>query len=79
MKKLQRFAALALVFCMAVGLLPATAFAQEEAFPFTDVPESAWYFDEVQYVYENDLMRGVSQNMFAPEATLTRAMLVTLA
>lgn len=78
MKKLQRFAALALVFCMAVGLLPATAFAQEEVFPFTDVPESAWYFDEVQYVYENDLMRGVSQDAFAPEATLTRAMLVTI-
>lgn len=78
MKKLQHFVAMALVLCMALGLLPATALAQEEAFPFTDVPESAWYFDEVQYVYENDLMRGVSHDAFAPEETLTRAMLVTI-
>ena len=78
MKKLQRIAAMVLLFCMAVGLLPATASAQEDALPFSDVPESAWYFDEVQYVYENGLMRGVSDDAFAPEATLTRAMLVTI-
>lgn len=43
---------------------------------FADVPASAWYYDAVEYVYENGLMSGVSGGRFAPNDTLTRAMLV---
>lgn len=43
---------------------------------FADVPASAWYCDAVEYVYENGLMSGVSSGWFAPNDTLTRAMLV---
>ena len=43
---------------------------------FADVPASAWYYDAVEYVYENGLMSGVSGGWFAPNDTLTRAMLV---
>lgn len=43
---------------------------------FADVPVSAWYCDAVEYVYENGLMSGVSGGRFAPNDTLTRAMLV---
>lgn len=43
---------------------------------FMDVPASAWYYDAVEYVYENGLMSGVSGGRFAPDDTLTRAMLV---
>ena len=43
---------------------------------FMDVPASAWYYDAVEYVYENGLMSGVSGGWFAPNDTLTRAMLV---
>lgn len=43
---------------------------------FADVPASAWYCDAVEYVYENGLMSGVSGGRFAPDETLTRAMLV---
>lgn len=43
---------------------------------FMDVPASAWYYDAVEYVYENGLMSGVSGGWFAPDDTLTRAMLV---
>lgn len=43
---------------------------------FMDVPASAWYCDAVEYVYENGLMSGVSGGRFAPNDTLTRAMLV---
>ena len=45
---------------------------------FTDVPADAWYSEAVQYCQENDLMAGTSDTTFAPEATLTRAMLVTI-
>lgn len=43
---------------------------------FDDVPASAWYYNAVEYVYENGLMSGVSGGRFAPNDTLTRAMLV---
>ncbi len=45
---------------------------------FTDVPADAWYAGAVQYCRENSLMAGTSDTTFAPEATLTRAMLVTI-
>ena len=45
---------------------------------FTDVSENAAYYDAVKYVYENGLMNGVSDTRFAPDSTLTRAMVVTI-
>ena len=48
------------------------------AFPFYDVPTSAWYYTAVKYVYENKLMDGVDTYEFAPNATLTRAMVWTI-
>ncbi len=45
---------------------------------FTDVAENAWYYDSVRYVYVNGLMNGTSDTEFAPTASLTRAMLVTV-
>ena len=45
---------------------------------FADVAEGAWYYDAVSYVYANGLMDGVSASEFAPDTTLTRAMLVTI-
>lgn len=45
---------------------------------FSDVPEGAWYAEAVEYCRQNDIMNGVSDTAFAPEDTLTRAMLVTI-
>lgn len=45
---------------------------------FNDVTEENWYHDSVDYVVGNGLMNGVSADTFAPDATLTRAMLVTV-
>ena len=45
---------------------------------FTDVAPNAWYKDAVQYAYDNGLMTGVSATEFAPEATTTRAMIVSI-
>ncbi len=46
--------------------------------PFTDISETAPYYDAVRYVFENGYMNGVSDSKFAPDTTLTRAMLVTI-
>ncbi len=55
---------------LASGSQPASA--------FTDVPAGAWYAEAVEYCRQNDLMNGTSDTTFAPEETLTRAMLVTI-
>lgn len=46
--------------------------------PFEDVKENDWFYANVQYVVENKLMNGVAVDKFAPNDTLTRAMLVTV-
>ncbi len=45
---------------------------------FIDVAANAWYKDAIQYAYDNGLMTGVSDTEFAPEATTTRAMIVSI-
>ena len=45
--------------------------------PFSDVFD-AWYREDVKYVYVNGIMNGVSSSGFSPDATLTRAMVVTV-
>ena len=52
--------------------------AQPEPLPFTDVNETDWFHDAVQYVYDNGLMDGVGGNRFAPNSETTRAQLVTI-
>lgn len=47
---------------------------EEPTFPFTDVKSTAWYYNAVKYVYENDLMAGTGDTTFDPEVRLTRAM-----
>ena len=51
---------------------------QTEPLPFTDVNEGDWFHDAVQYVYDNGLMGGVGDNLFAPNNPTTRAQLVTI-
>ena len=45
-----------------------------DVFPFYDVSVTAWYYDAVEYVWENGLMNGTGTAEFSPNATLTRAM-----
>lgn len=45
---------------------------------FTDVDQSLWYHDAVDYAVTNKLFNGTSPTTFAPDAAMTRAMLVTV-
>ncbi len=45
---------------------------------FIDLDKAAWYYEYVKTVVEKGLMKGVSETKFAPNATLTRAMFVTI-
>lgn len=48
------------------------------ALPFGDVASTAWYSEAVKYVYENGMMNGTGDGQFSPNATTTRAMIVTI-
>lgn len=52
--------------------------ATEWTNPFSDVKENDWFYATVKYAGENGIMNGVSETEFAPNTTLTRAMLVTI-
>lgn len=45
---------------------------------FTDLPATEWYTPEVGEAVQMGLFNGVSADKFAPEETMTRAMLVTV-
>ena len=49
-----------------------------EPLPFGDVDDGDWFADAVRFVYENGMMNGVSETDFAPHATTSRSMIVTI-
>ena len=50
----------------------------EVKLPFTDISTSDWFYDDVAFVYENGLFSGTDSRSFSPNASMTRAMLVTV-
>lgn len=50
----------------------------EVPFPFVDVSKTDWFYNDVKYVWQHDIMNGVSDTKFAPETPMTRAMFVTV-
>lgn len=52
----------------------------EEEWPtsFSDVGESDWFYDSVKFVAEKHIFAGTGEGKFSPNASLTRAMLVTI-
>lgn len=47
-------------------------------FPFKDVKVGDWYYDAVDFMRSNQLMRGRSSKVFAPMETVSRAQFVTI-
>lgn len=52
-------------------LLTSNAFAT-----FKDVGKDDWYYEAVRYVYENNILTGMGDGLFAPKDNMTRAMIV---
>lgn len=68
------------IFVAAVMMLSLQipAFAAVEDTGFSDVAADAWYAEAVMYCREHGWMNGTTTTTFAPEDSLTRAMLVTI-
>ena len=50
----------------------------EKTMSFKDVSEKNWFYDDVLFVYNRNIMTGTSEDEFSPNATLTRAMMITV-
>ena len=51
--------------------------AKSGAMPFADVKAGSYYYDAVLWAMENGITKGTSETMFSPDATCTRAQIVT--
>ena len=65
-------------FTMPNGQVTVTVTFEQAPLPFHDVTEGDWFYEAVRYAYENGLMDGVGDNLFAPNSETTRAQLVTI-
>lgn len=79
----KRIVSAMLVIAMLLTMLPMQVFAasaEEEKgkTPFRDIEPGAWYEEAVQYVYENGLFAGTSEQTFSPQNSMTRGMYVTV-
>jgi len=45
---------------------------------FDDVKISDWYYSEVEWAYDNNLMQGTNESSFEPDAIVTQGMIVTV-
>jgi len=50
----------------------------DKNFPFQDVELDSWKYEGIEYVYQRNLMSGVSETLFQPDATLSRSQFVTV-
>ena len=51
---------------------------QINATDFTDVPDGQWYTSHINYLVDNNIVNGMSDTGFAPNATITREQAVTI-
>ena len=63
---------------MAAGMIPGIIDAIGDSMRFDDVTKGDWFYKDVEYVYNEGIMDGVSKREFAPNETLTRAMIVKI-
>ena len=45
---------------------------------FKDVSEDSWYNNAIWYIFEKNLMNGITDEEFSPDSTITRGMFVTV-
>ena len=51
--------------------------AKSAVMPFADVKAGSYYYDAVLWAVENGITKGTSETMFSPDATCSRAQIVT--
>lgn len=74
---MKKLISIVLAVVMAMSLAT-TAFAAEGVGGFTDVPQGAWYTEELAQALESGFVSGTSSTTFSPSANVTRGQFVTM-
>ncbi|MCQ2456839.1 MAG: S-layer homology domain-containing protein, partial [Clostridia bacterium] len=74
MKRLISALLCAVLVC---AFIPTAVLGADTGLPFTDVKKTAWFYEQVKYVYDNGIMNGTSSDKFGPNGSMSRAMFVT--
>ena len=74
---MKRFISMLLTVLMLVSAFP-LGISADSKLPFKDVKEGHWFYNAVKYVYEQELLSGTGDGLFAPNSDMSRSMLVTV-
>jgi len=79
---MKRFISILLLAMMLLTAVPFSSFsvsAAEETLPFTDVKETDWFYEAVDYTYANGIFKGTNSagTLFSPGNAMTRAQFAT--
>ncbi len=64
------------VLLIITTLFSAVIFAVDNSFPFLDVKTDQWFYESVEYCYNNGIFSGMSNTKFGPMNVMTREMMV---
>ena len=74
----RKLTALLLALCLLTGMLPVGVLAAgQQKNPFADVKSGEYYYDAVLWAVERGITNGSSDTQFSPDASCTRAQVVT--
>jgi len=59
-------------------IFPYIEFVNEWNNPFRDIGENDWFYRYIRFAFANGLILGMSEDEFAPNTSLSRAMIVTI-
>lgn len=60
------------------GMSGVTESYEDVELPFNDVKKAAWYTESIRWAYKKGIIKGKSDESFAPDAPVTRAELATM-
>ncbi|MBR6807304.1 MAG: phosphodiester glycosidase family protein [Clostridia bacterium] len=61
-----------------LGSITESVTVETSALPFSDVPRDHWGYSSALHAYEKGYITGITADTFAPNVTVTRAMMATL-
>ncbi len=68
----------AMVATILYRLADSPAVSDDMSCPFTDVQKGDWYYDAIVWAYNEDILKGVSETLAAPNADATREQVAVL-
>ena len=68
-----------MIISVLLGLTMMTTLSFAADLPFSDVPDSEWYYNDIKSAYETGLINGFEDNTFRPDENMTYAQAIKLA